>query len=205
VFFFVLANSTEHPMNHRHLLPAIAIAAGIAATASAQTGQVMETSKPGAVGVAQTYEVSATIVAIDAPSRAVTLKGPEGREMTVIAGPEVQNFDRLRAGDKVKLKYVEALTVELKKGGGLPVARTVESGKASAAKGETPGAAAGTRVTIVGDVIDTDPSKQMVTVRGPQRTIDLKVGDPEQFKLIKKGDQLQATYVEAVAVSVTPQ
>jgi hypothetical protein len=192
-------------MNHRHLLPALAIAAGVALTASAQTGQMMESSKPGAVGVAQTYEVSATIVAIDAPTRAVTLKGPEGREMTMIAGPEVQNFDKLHAGDKVKLKYIEALAVELKKGGGLPVARTVESDKASAAKGATPGAAAGTRVTVVGDVIDVDASKQMVTVKGPQRTIDLKIADPEQFKLIKKGDQLQATYIEAVAVSVTPQ
>jgi hypothetical protein len=149
--------------------------------------------------------VSATITAIDAASRAITLQGPEGRETTVVAGPEVKNFDRLKAGDKVNLKYVEALAVELKKGGGMPVARTVEGGGGTAAKGEAPGAAVGRKVTVVGDVIDVNAAKQSVTVKGPQRTIDLKIADPEQFKLIQKGDQLQATYVEAVAVSVTPQ
>jgi len=44
----------------------------------------------------------------------------------------------------------------------------------------------------------------VVTLKGPQRTVELKVRDPEQFKLIKKGDQVQATYTEAVAIAVTP-
>jgi hypothetical protein len=30
------------------------------------------------------------------------------------------------------------------------------------------------------------------------------VADPEQFKLIAKGDQVQATYTEAVAIAVRP-
>jgi hypothetical protein len=30
------------------------------------------------------------------------------------------------------------------------------------------------------------------------------VRDPEQFKLIAKGDQVEATYTEAVAIEVTP-
>jgi hypothetical protein len=60
-------------------------------------------------------------------------------------------------------------------------------------------------VTVVGDVTNVDPATQTVTVRGPKRTVDLKVRDPEQFKLIAKGDQIQATYVEAVAASVKPK
>jgi hypothetical protein len=35
-------------------------------------------------------------------------------------------------------------------------------------------------------------------------TFDLNIRDPEQLKLIKKGDQIQATYTEAVAVSLKP-
>jgi hypothetical protein len=45
----------------------------------------------------------------------------------------------------------------------------------------------------------------MVTLRGPKRTVDVKVRDPEQFKLIAKGDQIEATYTEAIAVAVTPK
>ena len=41
-------------------------------------------------------------------------------------------------------------------------------------------------------------------MKGPERTVDLKARDPEQFKLIAVGDQIQATYTEAFAVEVTP-
>jgi ASC-1-like (ASCH) protein len=43
-----------------------------------------------------------------------------------------------------------------------------------------------------------------VTVKGPQRTVELKVRDPEQLKLVAVGDQIQATFTEALAVAVTP-
>jgi hypothetical protein len=43
-----------------------------------------------------------------------------------------------------------------------------------------------------------------VSVRGPQRTVDLSVRDPAQFKLIAKGDQVETIYVEATATAVTP-
>jgi hypothetical protein len=34
--------------------------------------------------------------------------------------------------------------------------------------------------------------------------IDLKVRDPEQFKLVSVGDQVEATFTEASALSVEP-
>jgi Cu/Ag efflux protein CusF len=43
-----------------------------------------------------------------------------------------------------------------------------------------------------------------VTLKGPNQTVDLKVRDPAQLKLIKVGDQIQAVYTEAVAVGVEP-
>jgi hypothetical protein len=110
----------------------------------------------------------------------------------------------LKAGDRVDVQYAEALVLELKKGGGKPVARTEQAGVATAKPGASPGGVGGRQVTVVGDVIGTDPATQKVTVRGPQRTVELAVRDPEQFKLIAKGDQIEATYTEAVAVAVTP-
>jgi hypothetical protein len=41
-----------------------------------------------------------------------------------------------------------------------------------------------------------------VSLRGPKQTVALKVRDPEQFKLVKVGDQVEATHTEAVALSV---
>ena len=38
----------------------------------------------------------------------------------------------------------------------------------------------------------------------PQRTVDLKLRDPAQFKLVAMGDKVEATYTEAMAISVQP-
>lgn len=186
------------------LISSLALAAFMASGAIAQNNQGYAASAPGVVGVARTASVAGSIKAVDQATRAVTLVGDNGAEITVTAGPEVQNFGQLKAGDRVEVQYAEALVVELKKGGGLPVARTEQTGVSGAKPGEKPGAMAGRQVTIVGDVIAIDAATRKVTVKGPERTIDINISDPEQFKLIKTGDQLQATYVEGYAVGVRP-
>ena len=183
---------------------ALALAVAFTLPATAQTQSVVAGKSPGAAGVARTIDVTAKITAIDAGTREITLKGPQGNEVTVVAGPEVQNFKQLKVGDSVDVQYVQALVLELKKGGGKPVARTEKAGVVRAKPGEAPGAAAGRQITVVGDVINVDAATHTVTVRGPKRTVDLDVQDPEQLKLIAKGDQIEARYTEAAAVSVTP-
>ena len=148
--------------------------------------------------------VTATITAIDKATRDVTLKGPQGNETTVTAGPKIKNFDKLKVGDQVKAEYVEAFALQLVKGGGQTVARTEQVGGARAKEGAQPGGAVGRQVTIVADVVGLDPAKQMVTLKGPQRTVELVVKDPEQFKHIAKGDQVEATYTQALALVVEP-
>ncbi|HVO87757.1 MAG TPA: hypothetical protein VMV45_04380 [Casimicrobiaceae bacterium] len=161
------------------------------------------TRTPGTVEAVHTENVTATISAIDAKTRQVMLKGPQGKEFAVEAGPEVKNFAQLKVGDQVDVQYVEAVAVQLKKGGGAPVVASQQGGMVTAKPGAKPGAAAGRQVSVVGDVIDLDPATRTVTVRGPQRTASFVVEDPEQFKLIAKGDHIQATYTEAFAVAVT--
>jgi len=180
------------------------VVAAIAAPVSAQTGAVVAGKAPGMVGVAQTVKLTATITAIDKATRDVTLKGPQGNEVTLTAGPDVKKFDTLKVGDQVDVQYVEALTLELKKGGGMLVARTEQKGAVGAKPGEAPGGAVGRQVTIVADVVAVDPANQVITLKGPKRTVDLKVPDSEQFKRIAKGDQVEATYTQALALAVEP-
>jgi Cu/Ag efflux protein CusF len=183
---------------------AIAIAVAFAGAAAAQSGAVVAGSAPGKAGIAETLKITGTIAAIDKATRDVTLKGPQGGEITVTAGPDVKNFDSLKVGDQVALQYVEALTLELKKGGGLVVQRTEAAAGAAAKPGERPAGAVGRQVTIVADVVAVDAAKQMVTLRGPQRTVELRIRDAEQFKRIAKGDQVEATFTQAVALAVEP-
>jgi Cu/Ag efflux protein CusF len=191
-------------MNRFITVVAFAVAAAFAAPLAAQTGAVVAGTAPGAGGVAKAVKLTATITAIDAATRDVTLKGPQGNEVVVTAGPEVKNFANMKVGDQVDVEFLEALTLELKKGGGLVVQRTDKEGAKGAKPGEKPAGVVGRQVTIVADVVGLDPAKQTVTLKGPQRTVDLRIPDPEQFKRIAKGDQVEATFTQAVAIAVVP-
>lgn len=167
-------------------------------------GAVVTSTEPGKGTIATTVSVSATVTAIDQATREVTLKGPEGREVTVTAGPDVRNLAQVKVGDLVTVRYLESLTLTLKKAG--KEARTMKESEtgARAKAGERPGGAVARQVEVVADVIAVDAKTQTVTLRGPKRTVDLKLRDPEQFKLVKVGDQVQAVYTEAVALAVEP-
>ena len=181
-----------------------AAAVALAGTAAAQTGGAMVGTAPGKGVAVQTIKGTATITAVDKATRDITLKGPQGREMTITAGPEVKNFDQLKVGDQVDMQYVEALTLQLRKQGDKVVAKTEKTDAVGAKKGETPGGAVGRQVTVVANVVAVDPAKQVVTLKGPNQTVDLRVQDPAQFKNIAVGDQVEATFTQAFAVAVEP-
>jgi Cu/Ag efflux protein CusF len=191
-------------MKIRNLAVAVAVAAAFVVPAQAQTSSGVVATSPGKATAAQTVKITATITAIDKKSRDVTLKGPEGRVETITAGPEVKNFDQMKVGDQVTAEYVEAITLELKKGGKQVVARTEQAGAAKAKPGEKPAGAVGRQVTVVADVVNVDTAKKIVTLKGPKQTVELPVRDPEQLKLIAKGDQVEATFTQALAIVVEP-
>ena len=175
-----------------------------ATTTMAQTPTVTGGAQPGKAGVGRTITIPATVVAVDKATRDVTLKGPQGNEVTVTASSEVTNFDAIKVGDTVNATYKQAFTVELKKGGGMAVARTESKGAMQMNSGEKVSGSVGRRVTIVADVVAVDPATQVVTLRGPQRIVDMVVSDPEQFKRVAKGDQVEVTYTQGLLTAIVP-
>ena len=174
------------------------------ASALAQTGGAVVGTGPGVAAAAETAEITATITAINHKTREVTLKGPQGREVTLELSHEVKNFSHMKVGDTVTAKHVQALTLEFKKGGKEVISRTENAGAAAAKPGEKPAGMAGRHLRIVAEVTAVDPGTQTVTLKGPKRTVDLHVQDPEQFKLIAVGDHVEANYTEALAIAVEP-
>jgi Cu/Ag efflux protein CusF len=172
--------------------------------APAASTMALAASAPGKATLARTVKVTATVEAIDVAKRQVTLKGPRGNSVPLTVDPEVRNLDQVKVGDQVVVRYIEALSLTLKKDGKELRGRTESSDAARAAAGAQPGAAAARQVEVTADVIAVNAKTQMVTLKGPNQTVDLKVRDPAQLKLIKVGDQIQAVYTEAVAVGVEP-
>ncbi|WP_296494846.1 hypothetical protein [Rhodoferax sp.] len=170
----------------------------------APTGGAVMASEPGKAAVMETIKLTAGVAAIDKATRTVTLKTAKGKMLDVVAGPEVKNFDQIKVGDQLVVQYAEALTLEVKKGGGVRE-MVQDSGAVKAKPGEKPAVAGAREVTIIADVIAVDPKKMTITVKGPRgRVVDLKVKNPEHFKVVKKGDQIEAVYTEALALSIEP-
>jgi len=159
---------------------------------------------PGTGVAERVAQIIASVEAVDSAKRTVTLKGPAGDIVTLPVGPEVQNFDQIRVGDLVVVRYLEALTLELEKRGTAKRERTERDVSERASPGERPAAIEAHEVHVVADVIAVEPLTQTVRLRGPTRVVDLRVHDPEQFKLVAVGDQVEAPYTEAVAISVKP-
>lgn len=193
---------------NRFAIFALAVVTGVSAGAFAQApaaqSGTMTATAPGKAAAANVIEITASVQAVNKADRTVTIKGPRGNVETVMAGPEVKNFDQIKVGDNVVLRYVEALSLELKKGGKAPVARTEKDMGGTAKLGEKPAAGVGHEIHVTADVIAVDAATQTVSLKGPKQTVDLHVRDPEQFKLVKVGDQVEATYTEAVVLSVEP-
>ena len=171
---------------------------------TAPTTQAAVATGPGKAAAAATTEVTAKVVAVDAAERTVTLQSASGKKRTIEVGEEVRNFNQIKVGDTVQAKYTEALALELKKGTMSMSAPTEEQAITPAPPaGAKPGGTVARKVTAMTEVIAVDPTKKMVTLRGPRgNEVDVDVQDPDQLKNIKKGDHVQVTYVEALAISV---
>ena len=162
-----------------------------------------ETSVP-AVMVSETLKSEAKVVAVDQKTRVVTLKDSAGKVFDVTAGDAVQNFAQIKPGDVVVTEFTQALAMKLKKSAGIRVTKEMTDAK-RAAPGEKPAGAVGREINFVADVIGVDAKTGLVTLKGAKgRVVDLKVQDPKVLAEIKKGDQVEGTYVEALAIVVMP-
>jgi len=186
------------------LIGAAPFAALAQSTPNTQAGVA---TAPGKVAGAATTAVTAKVVAVDPTQRTVTLQCASGKTRTIEVGDEVRNFDQIKVGDTVHAKYTRALSLELKKSGAALQAPTeVDAVTPPPAPGEKPGGTVARKVTAVAEVVAADPAKQLVTLRGAQgNEVDVEVQDPSQLQNIKKGDHVQATYVEALAIAVTEE
>ncbi len=196
-------------MNMKSTLALALIATAFAATALAQQPSTTEStaisSEPGKAKAVRTVEISAKVVAIDKATRTVTLKGRRGIPVDVVAGDEVRNFDQIKLGDLVSVRYTEALALDLRKTKAAGGDVTVSEGSTRAKPGEPPAAAGQRQVRAIAEVVDVNPKKNTITLKGPRgNRVTLDVENPDQFKVVKKGDQVDVTYTEAVALSVEP-
>ena len=187
------------------VLVAVALIIAFAQVASAQEQKAApkkDTSKPGGV-VVETTTVTATVDAVDAASRNVTLKFPDGRMQVFEAGPEVRNFDQIKVGDQVKATLAESVAIFVRKSGEQPSAGEARAVKV-APKGAKPGVVLVGTTEMTAKVEAIDYKKRTVTLKGPEGNVKTFTVDKsvKKFSNVKVGDELVVRVTDALAIVV---
>lgn len=178
------------------------LAAAVLATSAIAKDKADKAPESKGVAAGEVTTALYTVEMIDQATRTVTLKGKDGKSFAFVAGPEVRNLAQVEKGDHVKVAYIEAVALALKKAPGTVRERTETEIKEGAALGQKPAGIVGKSVRVVASVEALDAKAGKVTLRGPQRTVELKVKDPAVLKNVKVGDFVEAEFVEAMAVKV---
>lgn len=158
---------------------------------------------PKGIELSQTTTLTAEVVAIDKKDRMLALVGPKGNVVALKVGEAAHNFDQVKVGDRVKVKYYEAVALYLGKRGQQPEA---DAGMvmARAPKGAQPAGIAVGAVDISAKVKGVDKENRLLTLMGPQgNMITTRVDKSVKgFDTLKVGDTIHARHTKAIAISV---
>jgi hypothetical protein len=165
------------------------------------TGGAAPKAMPGK-GVAGSVTVRGTIDAIDKGKGTITLKGPQGRTVTLDVKDRAK-LDAVKVGDPVVATYIEAVAFQVRKAGSAAPGATVKEAQVGSKPGETPAGAVGREVTVTATITALDLKARTVTIKGPQGNSEtFKIRDPKNAEGVKVGDLVDITYTQALAVTL---
>lgn len=178
---------------------------GLGACASSPPPQPVAPPAPTVVSTAR--EAVGVVQRVNARTRQVAIRTPSEGVVNVVAGPEVQNFSRIRRGDRVRVRFEEAVAVQLApRGTTLPPEASV--GAARAEPGQRPAGAvvATVRDTVRINAVDTANNTVTFTgSRGVRRTVAVRTPEMQAFiRTLRPGQQVNVAIAEATALSVEP-
>lgn len=187
------------PGHPRRFLRWLALAAAVAAlTVMAQTPQAID-----AGGAADVTTLTTRVEAIDYASRVIAIRGLLGRTVALKVDDRVRNLGKVKQGDQIVLRYVEALTIVLSRAGVGRSETVVSPLAATAPAAAKPGRVPAPRTTVVATIEQVDAGRNMVLLEGPNgRYAEVKVMDPGLLRQLNAGDTVNITFTEALVIDV---
>ena len=166
---------------------------------------------PAGINKSMLVEATATVTAVDMANHLVTIQGPEGNSAVIQVTDQVKNLPQVKIGDRVDIKYYRSAAASIVKLDDDAELGTVDvsAAKATAPAGEKPAGAIGLQTTRRAEVVFVDPHQKFISFRSPRiglRRVSLMDRPDLQHYLdeLKKGDIVEVTYTEAMAISLEP-
>jgi hypothetical protein len=174
-----------------------ALTVSLAATVMAQSRTVTKEQRT----------TTATIEAIDATTRMLSLRKSDGQHVDVRVPDDVKRFSSLKVGETISATYYENIVLILKPSGTTePPVDKASAANTPAASGARAGTIA-TQQTITATVDAIDMKVPSISFKGPRGWVySSKVQDKAALAKVKVGDRVDITWTEALLLSVdTPK
>ena len=198
-------------MTVTRLIPVLTVGCALLAAHGVAPGALAQAppGQPEGAVVAHTAEALVTVEAVDRTSREVVLRGTSGDRFALVASPAV-DIAQVKPGDRVVVRYVEALAASLARPGQGGTGGVVE--QSGVTRGTPEGTApAGRAERLVGATVTIeaiDRATHRVSFTGPGGTSrTVAVRDPEARRFVaalKAGDRVDLVHTEALAIAVEP-
>jgi len=171
------------------------------ATAAPVKLQSRVTTQPGVAGgvLEEVLTIQVVVTAVDLPTRHVTRTGPEGKQITFTAGPEIRNLPQLKANDKVTATFTRRMVVVVRASGDVGASYTAAG--ATAQPGDKPGMLLAEEATLTAKVKTIDIPNRMAGLEFVDGTVEnIPVRPDVDMTKYKVGDVVTIRVTNALTV-----
>lgn len=153
------------------------------------------------------YSTQATVVRANYQTSELTLEVPNkpgDNFFDVSVSPDV-DLSQVRLGDRVTVKYIEAVFVDLFRAGDVDPGIGFAAAVGTAPPHARPARAVATGVTVVAVIEAIDYENEIVSLRGPDGIAKtFKVRNLDGLDKLKVGNKVKTTFARAWAIGITP-
>ena len=177
------------------------VLAGCATTSGTPAGQLL-------LGKAAVYTTEATVVDANYRTRELTLEVPRkpgDNFFDVYVGDDFGDLSQVRLGDRLRVRYIEAVFVDLFQPGEVDPGIGFAEAIGTAPPHTLPARGVAQGVFVVAVVKGIDKGNQLVELEGPKGVDKVfKVRNPAILDEIQVGDKVKTSFTRALVVDITP-
>ena len=175
--------------------------AGCASSGAVEDEEVIQT--PDGAVMVDTITYVATVTAVDAAKRRVTLTTPDGKSATFKADKQV-DLSGLKVGEQIGIQATDAVAIELKKDGTPAQNPAAVALSAVGTDGKSGAVFQGEAVEIQATIVAIDPAKRRVTLQLPDGTAKtVKAPKGADLSQVSVGEKIIVDFADSVIIAIS--
>lgn len=174
---------------------------GCASNDAVEDEQVIQT--PDGTVVVDTITYVATVTAVDAAKRKVTLTTPDGRSGTFKADKKI-DMSGFKVGEQIGIQATDAVAIRFKKDGTPAQNPAAVALAAVATDGQSGAVFEGEAVEIQATIVAIDPAKRRVTLQLPDGTAKtVKAPKGADLSQVSVGEKIIVDFADSVIIAIS--